>query len=129
MMVQAACRQNVLAYRLMARIKQISPLATYIHCSSHQLNLVISHSCALPEVRNVVDRLRNCCHFFLASSKQNGLLEHIVSSNVQHKGTQKALLDLCKTRWAERHTSYQHFYQTYSFITEALELIGYKMHT
>ena len=40
---------------LQARIKQISPLATYIHCSSHQLNLVISHSCALPEVRNVVD--------------------------------------------------------------------------
>ena len=26
------------------------------------------------------------------------------------------------------HTSYQHFYQAYSFITEALELIGYKMH-
>ena len=54
---------------LLARIKEISPLAKCIHCSSHQLNLVISHSCALPEVRNVVDRLQNCCHFFLASPK------------------------------------------------------------
>ena len=114
---------------LQARIKEISPLATYIHCSSHQLNLVISHSYALPEVRNVIDRLRNCCHFFLASPKQNGLLEHIVSNKVEHKGTRKALPDLCKTRWAERHTAYQHFYQAYTFITEALELIGYRMHT
>lgn len=40
-----------------ARIKLKSPLAVYIHCSCHQLNLVISHSCALPEVHNVLDWL------------------------------------------------------------------------
>ena len=38
-----------------ARIKEKSPLATYVHCSGHCLNLVISHSCALPEVRNMLD--------------------------------------------------------------------------
>ena len=27
-----------------AQIQEVSPLATYIHCSSYQLNLVISHS-------------------------------------------------------------------------------------
>ena len=27
-----------------AQIREVSPLATYVHCSSHQLNLVISHS-------------------------------------------------------------------------------------
>ena len=30
-----------------AQIKELSPLATYIHCSSHQLNLAITHSCIL----------------------------------------------------------------------------------
>ena len=40
----------------------------------------------------------------------------------------KPLLDLCKTRWAERHHAYQHFYQAFVFIVETLELIGYKRH-
>ena len=38
------------------------------------------------------------------------------------------MLDLCKTRWAERQNAYQHFYQAYIFITESLELIGYQQH-
>ena len=107
---------------LQARIKEISPLATYSHCSNHQLNLVISHSCVLP------DRLQHCCRFFLASPKRNGLLELIVSNKTVEKSNRKVLLDLCKTRWAECHTSFQHFYQAYAFIVEALECIGYKMH-
>lgn len=47
-----------------ARIRDHSPLATYIHCSGHCLNLVISSSCTLPEVRNVLNRLQQCCRFF-----------------------------------------------------------------
>ena len=80
-----------------AQIKELSPLATYIHCSSHQLNLVITHSCILAEVRNVVDQLQHCCHFFLASPKRSGLLELIVSKGVVDKCKRKPLLDLCKT--------------------------------
>ena len=78
---------------LQARIKEISPLATYSHCSNHQLNLVISHSCVLPEVRNVIDRLQHCCRFFLASPKRNGLLELIVSNKTVEKSNRKVLLD------------------------------------
>ena len=37
----------------------------------------------------------------------------------------KAILDLCKTRWAMRHTSYSHFYISYVFIVKALEIIAY----
>ena len=113
-----------------ARIREHSPLATYIHCSGHCLNLVISHSCALPEVRNVLDKLKHCCRFFQLSPKRNGLLELIVYNKATsvHVTKRKALLDLCKTRWAERHNAYQHFYQAYTFIVEALEMIGYGQH-
>ena len=38
-----------------ARIMQGAPKAFYIHCSGHCLNLVISHSCALPAVRNMIE--------------------------------------------------------------------------
>ena len=97
-----------------AQIKELSPLATYIHCSSHQLYLVITHSCILAEVHNVVDQLQHCCHFFLTSPKRSGLLELIVSKGVVDKCKRKPLLDLCKTRWVERHTAYQHFYQSFT---------------
>jgi len=64
------------------RIKKEAPLVTYVHCNGHCLNLVISKSCSLPQVRNVLDRMQNCCHFFLNSSKRSGLLEAIVTCNV-----------------------------------------------
>ena len=101
-----ACSMSSENVGLQARIKDISPLATYSHCSIHQLNLVISHSCVLPEVRNVIDRLQHCCRFFLASPKRNGLFELIVSNKTVEKSNRKVLLHLCKTRWAERHTSF-----------------------
>ena len=97
-----------------ARIREKSPLATYIHCSGHYLNLVIAHSCALPEVRNVLDKLKNSCRFFQKSPKRNGLLELVVSKGVGEETKRKALLDLCRTRWALRHKAYLHFYQAYN---------------
>lgn len=111
-----------------ARIREKAPLATYMHCNGHCLNLVISKSCALPQVRNVISRLQQCCRFFLNSPKRSGLLELIVNQNVVDAAKRKPLLDLCKTRWAERHSAYQHFYQAFVFIVEALEMIGFKRH-
>lgn len=106
----------------------MSPLATYVHCSGHSLNLVISKSCSLPDIRNVIDQLHHCCRFFLNSPKRSGLLALIVSRNVPYVGKRKPLLDLCKTRWAERHVAYQHFYQSFTYMVQALELIGYRDH-
>ena len=93
-----------------ARIREHSPLAI---CSGHCLNLVvISHSCSTATVRNVVGRLKAT---FLNSPKRNELLCEIVSSNVPEPSRKKPLIDLCKTRWAERQTAYQHFYQAFKF--------------
>ena len=108
-----------------AWIQQAAPLATYVHCSGHCLNLVISKSCSLPDIRNVMDRLEHCCRFFLNSPKRSGILELIVTENVPDSPGRKPLLDLCRTRWAECHSAYQHSYQAYSFIVQAFELIGY----
>ena len=82
---------------LQARIKNISPFATYIHRSSHQPNLVISQYC-LKFVMFLIE-FETVVIFFLASPKRNGLLDHNVSNKVQHIGTRKALPDLCKTHW------------------------------
>ena len=111
-----------------AYIKKVSPLAVYTHCSGHCLNLVISHSCTLPSVRNVLDRMSSVCLFFLSSPKRNELLIEIVTKNVHQENRRKALIDLCKTRWAQRHSSYQHFYQSYVYIVQCFEVISMGLH-
>ncbi|XP_041362805.1 52 kDa repressor of the inhibitor of the protein kinase-like [Gigantopelta aegis] len=111
-----------------AKIREHAPLATYVHCSGHCLNLVISHACNIPEVRNMIDKLKNCCLFFRNSPKRNELLELITAIKVENQTRRKTLIDLCRTRWAERQNAYQHFYQCYFFIVDALQVIGYKMH-
>ena len=40
-----------------ALIKEVAPLATYVQCNGLCLNLVISKSCGLLQVRNVLDRM------------------------------------------------------------------------
>eukprot|EP00731_Ephydatia_muelleri_P011301 Em0006g195a len=72
--------------------------------------------------------MEHCCRFFLNSPKQSGSLELIVTENVPDSSGRKPLLDICRTHWAERHNAYQHFYQAYYFIVQALELIGYRCH-
>ena len=112
-----------------ASSKELAPLATYMHCSGHCLNLVICHSCSLTEVHNVLDRMKKCCQYFLQSPKRSGLSEQVVSNHVQNNGTgRKALVDLCQTRLAEWHDAYRHFSQVYKFIVEALEVISYHMY-
>ena len=102
-------------------------LAVYTHCSGHCLNLVISHSSSLPIIRNVLDKMKATCFYFLKSPKRNELLIEIVSKSLVEFNKRKPLLDVCKTR-AERHLLYQHFYQCYVFIIKSLEIIGMGLH-
>ena len=113
---------------MQSRIPEVAPQATYVHCIAHCLNLVISKSYSVPDIRHVLDRLQHCSRFFLNSPKRSGLLQLVVSKSLLDTQKCKPLLDLCKTRWAERHSAYQHFYQAFPFIVEALEIIGYRQH-
>ena len=61
------------------RIRERSPKAVYVHCSGHCLNLVISHSCALPQIRNVIDKLKRCCLYFLGSPKREGKADYTLT--------------------------------------------------
>lgn len=113
------------------RIIQEEPKAVYTHCSSHNLNLVIAHSCSLPNVRNMLDILKEASLFFSMSPKRQSLLNDIVSKcseKFAESENRKVLLDICKTRWAERHKSYQHFYQAFPYIVKCLEVIAFGLH-
>ena len=110
-----------------AEIKKHSPLAVYTHCAGHRLNLVISHSCSVGAIKYMIDKLKSCCIFFLSSDKRIGFLTEIVQSEVLDLGKCKPLIDICKTRWAERHIA-THFYTSFKFIVTALEVISLGLH-
>lgn len=65
-----------------AIIREKSPLAVYTHCAGHCLNLVIAHSCGIPIVRNVLDKMKCTSLFFEHSGKRTKLLCEIVAKNV-----------------------------------------------
>ena len=114
---------------LQALIREKSPLAVYTHCTGHCLNLVIGSSCSLPVIRGVIDKMKSVCLFFSNSPKRNQLLIEIVEREIKDDCKRAPLIDLCKTRWAARHSAYRHFYCCYKFVVIACEGIGLGLHT
>lgn len=111
-----------------ARLREEAPLATYTHCAGHCLNLVISHSCALAVIRNMNDKLKETCLLFNTSPKREALLKEVISKDEPDTTKKKPLLNLCKTRWAERQHAYDHFYDFYKHLITTLEIIGHGLH-
>ena len=45
-----------------------------------------------------------------------GLLQSIITKAIPEASRRKGLIDMCRTRWAARHTAYTHFYQPVGLI-------------
>jgi len=75
-----------------ALIRQEAPLAGYMHCSGHALNLVIASSCRQVEIRSMIDKLKAVCSFFLFSPMREGLLLDIVQRSAIHPSKRKPRL-------------------------------------
>ena len=96
-------------------IADISPLAFYMHCQSHQLNLCIVKACSIPHIRNtslVLSEISKFSpkreHFLLMLLKQRDKLK-------KHK-----LKDVCRTRWIVRIDAYLSFHDLYTFNMEEI---------
>ena len=61
----------------------------------------------------------NIVHLFVT-----GLLQSIITKAIPEASRRKGLIDMCRTRWAARHTAYTHFYQAYPYVIAALENIS-----
>ena len=49
------------------RVLQLYPLAIYVHCSSHKLNLCVAASCKLPMVGDIMSQFEAIALFFYLS--------------------------------------------------------------
>jgi len=62
-----------------AQIKNLSPLAIYIHCHSHVLNFSIANACKVPAIRNMIDVVNAVYLFFQHSPKRQRFLERVLA--------------------------------------------------
>ncbi|XP_018369284.1 PREDICTED: zinc finger MYM-type protein 1-like [Trachymyrmex cornetzi] len=82
---------------LQKRIKNVQPLALYVHCAAHNLNLVINDSVKnITEINHFYDKLESLYAFFANSIKRWAYLKSESSINI-------SLKRLCSTRWSSRN--------------------------
>ncbi|CAI6350454.1 unnamed protein product [Macrosiphum euphorbiae] len=82
---------------LQARIKHTQPLALYVHCAAHNLNLVINDSVKnITEIQNFYEKLECLYSYFANSIKRWAHLKSVSSVSV-------SLKRLCTTRWSSRN--------------------------
>lgn len=109
-------------------IKNKYPTALYIHCSSHNLNLSISYSCNLPQIRNTMGTIESIYLFFNTPKRQKFFTEQLemfkkeesMKEDGCHSNKEK-LKRLCPTRWVDRHSSVETIYDFLPVIVNSLE--------
>ena len=105
-----------------ARIQQQFPLALYVHCSAHVLNLCIVKACEVQAVRNVLGTMIEIGLFFNNSAKRQVLLEKHIGLNMP-ESKKKKLVDLCRTRWVQRHEAFESFCALFKALVHSFEEI------
>jgi hypothetical protein len=100
------------------KVREIAPLAAYVHCSSHVLNLVLNTACSVSEIRNMFATVKEVTNFINESAKRRE-----IALSVQPDDCQRHLVTLCETRFIERHDVLIVFAQLYSSTLDALDAI------
>ncbi len=91
-----------------ALISKQYPLALYLHCASHCLNLAVVKSLQITSIRNMMGVLERVYQFFSAHPKRQTALEKAISDS-QPDSTVHKLKDMCRTRWVQRIDALQVF--------------------
>ena len=99
------------------------PLASYLHCASHSLNLAVVKSLEVQSVRNMIGIITRVSLFFHNHPKRQCKLEEAVDSIAPTSSVHK-LKDLCRTRWVERIDTLQRFKDLFSSVVSCFESIS-----
>ena len=109
-----------------ALITQRYPLALYLHCASHCLNLAVVRSLEITSVRNMMGVVGRIYQFFAAHPKRQRALKKAIS-DTQPASTVHKLKDMCRTRWVQRIDAihiFQSLHQSTVACMEAICTVG-----
>ena len=98
------------------------PLALYLHCASHCLNLAVVSSLQVMSVPNMMSVVGRVYQFFAAHPKRQRALEKAVS-DTQPASRVHRLKDLCRTRWVQRIDAIQVFCSLHQSTVACMESI------
>ena len=87
------------------QIRQVNPVAVYVHCRPHVLNLRIVHASKLPLVRNIMDTMQEFTLAFKFSAKRLLVFKKQLGENPvarEEMGRRSKLKVLFETSWASR---------------------------
>ncbi|XP_060735269.1 zinc finger MYM-type protein 1-like [Tachysurus vachellii] len=82
-----------------AIIKESQPLALYVHCGLHCVNLITQHACTSPVIRDSLQWVHEVGGLFRQSVKMKSIFQDISESE---SGSITAIRPLCPTRWTVR---------------------------
>eukprot|EP00102_Acyrthosiphon_pisum_P023154 XP_016660364.1 PREDICTED: 52 kDa repressor of the inhibitor of the protein kinase-like [Acyrthosiphon pisum] len=108
--------------RVQTIIRNKYPMALYVHCAAHTLNLAVSSSCEQQDIRNCLGVVEKMHCFFNTPKRHSILLEAVANSDLNPSS--KSLKRLCVTRWVERYTAVNDFVELFPCVVEALEKIS-----
>jgi len=106
-----------------SHITAVYPLAVYVHCCSHSLNLAVSDACTVAPIRNCMGTLGNISTFFSSSAKRRDALKQSIDKECPDSSATR-LRQLCPTRWIERHDAVLVFLELMEAADDALETIS-----
>lgn len=106
-----------------ARIMSSFPLALYVHCASHCLNLAVVSSLEEVAVCNMIGIVNQVSTYFFAHPKRQRKLEEAIETT-QPESSVRKLKDLCRTRWIERVDALQRFKQLLPSVAACMENIS-----
>ena len=105
-----------------AIISREYPLALYLHCASHCLNLTIVKPLEQTSIRNMMNIIFRIYQFFDSHPKRQQALE-VAITNSQDDSTVRKLKDLCRTRWVQRLDALSTFLSLYESTLSCLDTI------
>ncbi|XP_047666557.1 zinc finger MYM-type protein 1-like [Tachysurus fulvidraco] len=102
-----------------AQLKRQQPLALYVHCGSHCLNLITQSAClASPVIRDALQWV----HELGTLSQQSGKFKSIFSAVAAgSEGPSTSLRPLCPTRWTVRGKAIKAVLSQYESVLSRLE--------
>ena len=111
-----------------SRFQSIVPHAKYFHCSNHDLNLALCHTCHdIPEIRSMINCVTELGLFFKYSPKRVRVLEAMIAEENKGRGdkiNKTKVKVFCETRWIERHVVLEEVQLLYKPILKTLEKIS-----
>jgi len=104
-----------------ALIREMQPLALYVHCGAHCVNLVAQSVCeAVFLVRDAMESLQELGSLFSQSLKCRTAFANIAQSDHGISKVQK-IRPLCPTRWLVRVSAIQALIAQYELVLDCLE--------